>query len=85
MSFTLEIEPGGREQMCYLPCIPSLTLPTSVPRPRDCVPIQPPLSTVAKNFAPRPGCPGVTKERIPGVVPSGNAECWKQKAETQGS
>lgn len=28
MSFTLEIEPGGREHMCYLPCMSSLTLPT---------------------------------------------------------
>lgn len=32
MSFTLEIEPGGREHMCYLPCIPFLTLPTVSPK-----------------------------------------------------
>lgn len=28
MSFTLEIEPGGRDHMCY-PCMPSLALPIS--------------------------------------------------------
>lgn len=61
MSFTLEIEPGGREHMCYLLCMLSLTLPTvRVERPEAS--FQPPLSTVAKNSAPRPGCPGVTKK-----------------------